>query len=105
MPKSLVFMGDCLDQLRDFPPDVKQVIGFQLYLVQVGQDPTNWKPMRAVGHGVIEIRIHARGEYRVLLIAKHQTFIYVLHAFLKKSRKTDRRDLALARARMMEIDT
>lgn len=81
MAKSLVFMGTCLDQLRQFPTEVRQAIGFQLYMVQVGQTPTDWKPIRTVGPGVIEIRIHNRGEFRVLIVAKHRDFVYVLHAF------------------------
>ena len=59
--------------------------------------------MRSVGPGVIEIRVHAGGAYRLLYIATHAECIYVLHAFEKKSRKTSVFDLAVARARRTKI--
>ena len=43
------------------------------------------------------------GAFRVLYIAKFEEAIYVLHAFQKKGRKTSRLDIALARARYVEL--
>ena len=69
-------------------------------MVQVGREPDDWKPMRTVGPGACEIRVRDReGAFRVLYVARFRKAIYVLHAFQKKSQKTSRRDLELARAR------
>jgi phage-related protein len=67
--------------------------------VQRGLDPTDWKPLPTVGVGVKEIRIHVLGEWRAIYVARFAEAVYVLHCFEKKSRKTPREDLALARER------
>ena len=59
--------------------------------------------MTTVGAGVMEIRIHADGEYRVLVFTKFEAAVFVLHAFAKKSRKTPRRDIDLARRRYRDL--
>jgi phage-related protein len=66
--------------------------------------PSDWKPMSDVGTGVIEIRIRGRLEHRILYVAKFEEAIYVLHAFEKKSRRTAKADLDLARARLQEVE-
>lgn len=59
--------------------------------------------MRGVGAGVVEIRVHAGGEYRVFYIAKFQDAIYVLHVFAKKTRKAPLLDVELGRKRYREL--
>jgi phage-related protein len=44
--------------------------------------------MRSVGPGVVEIRVHTGGEYRLLYVARFAEGVYVLHAFEKKTRQT-----------------
>jgi phage-related protein len=51
---------------------------------------------------VNEIRIHVEGEHRVFYVASLRHAIYVLHVFRKKSRKTSKADIDLARARFQE---
>lgn len=61
--------------------------------------------MPTIGGGVREIRLRdASGAYRVIYIAAFADAVHVLHAFQKKTRKTARRDLELAKARMREIN-
>ncbi len=60
--------------------------------------------MTAIGPGVREIRIHVLGEWRVIYVAKYTDTIYVLHAFRKKSQKTRREDVELARQRYRRIE-
>lgn len=55
--------------------------------------------MPSIGQGVFEIRIHTRVEHRVFYIAKFSEGIYVLHAFQKRTRKTSKTDIELARRR------
>ena len=92
-----------MDDLRDFPSEARRGAGFELRAVQNGLDPSDWKPMRAVGSGVREIRIRVLGEWRVVYIAQFEDAIYVLHAFQKKGRKTSRQDIELARRRYKQI--
>src|SRR5882757_7586515 len=95
--KPVTFQGDSLDRLRDFPPDARREAGHELYQVQKGDDPSDWKPMATIGPGVREIRIRdAAGAYRVIYIATLADAVHVLHAFEKKAQRTARRDLELA---------
>jgi phage-related protein len=97
--KDLHFVGASLADLRRFPAGARREAGFQLDAVQRGLDATDWKPLSTVGAGVREIRIHVLGEWRVIDVARFADAVYVLHCFEKKSRKTRKEDLALARER------
>jgi phage-related protein len=101
--KPLAFVGKALEDLRAFPADARRRAGFELDQVQRGLMPTDWKPMTAVGSGVLEIRIHTEVEHRVFYVAKFEEAAYVLHAFEKKRRKTSKRHLELGRARLSEL--
>lgn len=102
--KRLEFLGDSLEQLRDFPEAARKQAGVQLHKVQLGLDPSDWKPMTTVGPGVREIRIRDEaGAFRVLYIATQGDAVYVLHAFQKKTQKTAKNDLNLAISRMRQI--
>ena len=101
--KLLEFVGSSLDDLRTFPAEARRAAGFELGFVQRGLAPSDWKPMSEVGAGVREIRIHVLGEWRVLYVAKFAEVVYVLHAFQKKTQKTRREDIELARKRYRQI--
>ena len=101
--KALKFIGSSLDDLRNFPDEARRAAGFELHAVQNGFDPGDWKPMQSIGPGVREIRIHVLGEWRVIYVAKFSDAVYVLHAFKKKSQKTSRQDIELARQRYNRI--
>lgn len=60
--------------------------------------------MPAIGAGVMEIRVHAGGEYRVIYVAKYIRAIYVLHAFEKRSQRTRQGDIELARSRFRLVE-
>lgn len=98
--KQAIFEGDTLDELLSFPPSAREAAGFQIYLVELGRDPDDWKPMKTIGPGVREIRIaDAGGQFRVIYVAKFEEAVYVLHAFTKKTQKTPQRNLDMAAAR------
>ena len=101
--KPVRFVGSSLEDLRSFPKEARREAGFELDAVQRGRDPSDWKPMKTVGPGVREIRLHAEGEHRVVYIAKFEDAIYVLHAFRKKTQKTRARDLELAQRRLQLV--
>lgn len=101
--KELRFVGTSLDDSKRFPVQAKRAAGYELWQVQNGLDPSDWKPMHAVGIGVREIRIHSGGEWRVLYVAKFSKAVYVLHAFGKKTQRTSKSDIELAARRYREI--
>ena len=59
--KDLEFMGSSLEDLRNFPAEVRRAAGFQLSFVQQGLLPSDWKPMAGVVPGALEVRIHVLG--------------------------------------------
>jgi phage-related protein len=102
--KDVVFVGNALKDLKSFPLDARRAAGFQLDLLQQGAEPFDWRPMKTVGRGVNEIRItEESGAFRVFYVVNRPVAIYVLHALHKTTRKTETRDIELARARFQEI--
>lgn len=98
--KPLVWIGDSREAIRAFTENARQIAGFQLWRVQRGLEPNDWKPMASVGLGVQEIRVHTGAEHRVFYIAKFAEAVYVLHAFEKRARRTAQVDLDIARQRL-----
>jgi phage-related protein len=102
--KRISFVDRALNDLKHFPEDARREAGYQLDKVQRGFDPTDWKPMKTVGAGVSEIRIKDdQGIYRVIYITKYANTVFVLHAFKKKSQKTAKKDLDIARQRLKAV--
>lgn len=101
--KRLEFLGDS-ERLRDFPETARKEAGVQLHKIQLGLEPSDWKPVATVGPGTREIRIRDEaGAFRVLYVANMEDAVYVLHAFQKKTQQTAKRDLDLAAARLRQI--
>lgn len=101
--KPLHWLGSSLHDLREFPEDARRRAGHYLELVQNGIEPIDFKPMPIVGSGVYELRIRGEGAYRVFYVAKFAEGIYVLHAFQKKTRRTERLDLEIGAKRYREL--
>jgi phage-related protein len=59
--------------------------------------------MKSVGQGVREIRIQHEGQYRVIYVASYNEKVYVLHAFQKKTQKTSKQDLDMAKRALKEV--
>jgi phage-related protein len=97
--KPILFIGSSRDDLREFPAEVRKVLGDELLRVQNGLMPVDFKPLKDVGKGAYEIRVHLNGAWRVIYVAKFANAIYVLHAFEKKTQKTSQSDLELAKRR------
>lgn len=98
--KPVRFMGSAKDDLSAFPKSARTRAGYELFMVQVGRDPDDWKPMSTVEPGACEVRVRDEARaFRVVYVAKFEDAVYVLHAFQKKSRKTSPSDLKLARQR------
>jgi phage-related protein len=101
--KQVKFVGTSLSDIREFPDKARQRTGYQILKVQKGEEPTDWKAMNSIGPGVKEIRIHFKNEYRIIYTTKFENTVYVLHAFHKKTQKTRKKDLDIARQRYKAI--
>jgi phage-related protein len=103
-PKPVIWMGDSLDVLREFPGQVQNEVGYALYLAQIGGKPMAAKPLKGFGAGVLEVLSDHRGDtFRAVYTVRLAGTVYVLHAFQKKSTKgtaTPRRELDLVNARL-----
>ena len=68
--------------------------------------PKDAKPFKGVGSGVFEIAIkHDKEAYRTVLAVQLGKYIYILHAFQKKSKKgirTPKEDVDLIKQRLKE---
>ncbi|MBS1994785.1 MAG: type II toxin-antitoxin system RelE/ParE family toxin [Cyanobacteria bacterium SZAS LIN-2] len=102
--KPVVWLGSSKADLRSFPANAMDDMGHQLFRVQCGLDPDDWKPMPSIGAGVREIRVReASGAFRTIYLATRPEAVYVLHCFRKKTQKTSRADIELARQRISRI--
>ena len=64
----------------------------------------NSRPMPSIGARVYELREQdERAWYRVIYLAKIGNRIYILHCFEKRSAKTGKNDLVVAKARLKRV--
>ncbi len=69
------------------PVPVKISFGYRLRQLQQGQTPLDIKPLAQFGSGVFELRERfGRNAYRLVGVVNLTNAIYVLHAFMKKSK-------------------
>lgn len=99
------WVGDAKYVLSAFPQAVKTFFGYSLRRLQKGLLPDcDARRLESVGKGVWELKTaDERTWYRVIYLTRVGDALYVLHAFEKSSRKTDRRDLEIAKSRLKAI--
>ena len=98
--KPLHFVGTARKDLAGFPESVRRRAGHELFMVQVGRKPADYKPISTVGPGAYEIRVRGEaGMFRVIYVAKFEHAVYALHAFQKKTQETAKEDIDLAAKR------
>jgi phage-related protein len=103
--KPVEWIGSSLGDLKEFPEEVQQVVGYALYLAQCGEKHENTKPLKGFkGAGILEIvEDFDSNTYRTVYTVKLADVIYVLHAFQKKSKRgisTPKQDIELIEARL-----
>jgi phage-related protein len=98
----ILWVADAKEVLSAFPAEVKSVLGYSLRRLQKGLLPDcAARRMESIGDGVWELKTaDERTWYRVIYLTRIGNALYVLHAFEKSSRKTDRRDLEIAKSRL-----
>ncbi|MBZ5502391.1 MAG: type II toxin-antitoxin system RelE/ParE family toxin [Acidobacteriia bacterium] len=101
---AVVWEGDSREILHAFPEDVRQNLGFQLWQLQQGERPSDYRPLSSIGTGVFELRDQdERAWYRVVYLSRIKDVIHVLHSFEKKSREMPRKDFEKARQRLKAV--
>jgi phage-related protein len=103
--KPVRWVGSSRDDLRKFPEDVKDEVGFALFTAQRGGKHPAAKPMKGFGSaGVVEIvEDHDGDTYRAVYTVQFAGTVYVLHAFQKKAKKgkaTSQHDIELIKTRL-----
>ena len=85
IPKKLVWLGISLDDLKDFPEEVKDAVGYALHKVQEGLTPRNVKHLTGFKPAVMEIvSSYDTNTYRAVYTTKIGGIVYVLHCFAPK---------------------
>ena len=87
------------------PAPVKGSFGYRLRRIQQGQPTDDTKALPQFGSGVYELReAFDKNAYRVVHVVSLKNAIYVLHAFMKKSKSgigLPKTDINLIRARLL----
>jgi phage-related protein len=101
----VVWEGDCLEVVRTFPKPTREDLGADIRRLQVGVKPLSSRPMSSIGKRVYELRqMDDKGWYRVIYLGKVGNRLHMLHAFIKKSAKTSRNDLRIAKSRLAAVN-
>ena len=92
-----------LEWLRDIDKESRRRLGLDLLRVQENW-PLGMPLCRSLGGGLWEVRSTLSGGRSArLLFCMHSGEIFVLHGFIKKTRKTPATELSLAGKRMKEV--
>ena len=103
--RSLAWIGNSQKELRAFPDEVKDVMGYALHVAQAGGKHDAAKPLAGFGGaGVLEVVDDYDGDtFRAVYTVKFEDRVYVLHAFQKKAKKgikTPKQEIDLVRNRL-----
>lgn len=103
--KPAVWMGSSKDDLRDFPIDVRRVMGVAINDAQNGEEHPDVKALKGFGgRSLLEVVDDYDGDtYRGVYTVRFAGAVYVLHCFQKKSRRggeTPKRDIEVVKLRL-----
>jgi phage-related protein len=104
--KKIRWISSSRRDLKKFPEEVQDHIGYSLYEAQLGHFPYYAKPLKGF-NGVFEIICDFdRKTYRTVYAIKLGDYIYILHVFQKKSTigiKTQKHDIDLIKTRLQMV--
>jgi len=83
------WVGTARKDLKEFPAEVQHMVGYALYLAQIGGKHPAAKVLKGFGGaGLLEVVEQFDGNaYRTVYTVRFAEAVYVLHAFQKKSRR------------------
>lgn len=104
-PTLIEWIASSLNDLKDFPEDVQQAVGYALYRAQCGEKHSSVKPLKGFkGTSVLEVVQDFDGDaYRAVYTVRFEEVLYVLHVFQKKSKSgiaTPKQDVELVERRL-----
>ena len=103
--KKVIWIGSSYKDLAEFPPRVCNAMGYALYQAQLGKNHGHAKVFTKMGSAnVLEIRENdTSGTYRVIYTLEIENYLFVLHAFQKKSKSgiaTPKQEIELLKKRL-----
>ena len=109
--RDVEWLGSSKDDISAMPKPVKASFGYRLRRVQQGKPTDDTKALSQFGAGVYEFReVFETNAYRLMYVVRLKSAVYVLHAFMKKSKsgiglsKADKRVIGARLRRAIEID-
>jgi phage-related protein len=107
--KPVAWVGSSKADLSAFPEEVKDSVGFALYVAQQGGKHRDAKPLRGFGGaGILEIVGDFDGDtYRAVYTVRFAGRVYVLHVFQKKSKtgiETPKAEISLIQSRLKRAE-
>jgi phage-related protein len=107
--KQCFFVGPARRELKAFPVEVRVGIGHALHQAQCGDESDSAKALKGFGgRTVLEIVADFNGDtYRAVYTVCFADFIYVLHAFQKKSKRgiaTPKHVIDLIKSRLRDAE-
>lgn len=107
--KEVIWLGTSKDDLMEFPGEVQDEMGYALFLTQNGKKNSHIKILTGYkSANVQEIKINDRsGTYRTVYTVEKKEYVFVVHAFHKKSKKegeVPKKDQDTIDRRLKEVD-
>lgn len=106
MNSEVIILDACLKEIKKFPKELQKDILFLIEEFKKGikfSMPLS-RPMPSIGSGVHEFRLKDRsGQYRVIYFLQDSDATYFVHAFMKKTQKTPKKNLDLAIRRIRSL--
>ncbi len=107
--KKVIWLGTSRKDMKEFPEDVQYGMGHALLQVQKGERPTHAKTLSGFGSAsIVEIKERSlSGTYRTVYTIEKPEYVFVLHAFQKKSKSgiaTPPKDIETIKRRIKEVD-
>jgi phage-related protein len=99
-------LPQCSREIAEFPEEVRGELADDLARLNEGHTLSMplARPMPSIGKGVHELRFRDRaGIYRVIYVLMGDGAIYLIHAFMKKDKKTPQPNIDLAKKRLKEL--
>lgn len=105
--KQLIWVGSSHEDLKEFSTSICSAIGYALFFAQTGKKHPHIKVLSGMGGaGVIEIRENDQsGTYRLVYTIEIEDYVFVLHAFQKKSKSgiaTPKQEIEMIKNRLKE---